>query len=188
MHVEFDQNTGDVKAVAPYPTTDGNSIPVPLTDVIPILKGIEPASRFQVIYNPKLKEMEFSNKNETALRSDSITDHIFEIPTYEQDDPDFIVYQDQVNTCWKFFLSKRLQQSLKESNVVLYQEMMFSVTAKGDPNVLYKTLFVNLREIMVNNYVVLPFTMQFEWENVDVSVYTPRKFDTYQFVRRLNEQ
>jgi len=51
-------------------------------------------------------------------------------------------------------------------------EQQFSITKKYDPNVLYRVL-------KFKNNNTIPFEMDFEFDNEEVSVYTIRKFSAY---------
>ena len=187
MYVKFDQKTGTVIGVRGKEYTEENSIPVELAEVQDILDGIVLADEYEVRYNTKLKQMEFAKRNDNKIVGNSINDFIYEMPVKLIEDPDIIVVQDIVNTCWKIHIGARLGSSLRNKGVGISDRMMLSITAKGDPNVLYKTLFVELSDIVRNNYVVLPFTMLFESTSQPISVYTSRRFDTYQFKRIFNE-
>ena len=188
MHVKFDKKDGKILGIKGTEYAGENSIPVPLAKVKKIISGEELADNYEVRYNTKLKIMEFSDRHETVVRGNSVNDFIYDVPTKELEDPDILIIQDVPNTCWKVLIGKGLGNSLRDKNIRMSEEMMISVTAKGDPNVLYKTLFVELGDLVRDNYVVLPFTMPFEHTNESISVFTSRRFDTYQFKRILNEQ
>lgn len=188
MHVRFDKDTGDIIAIAGQPQVVENSIPVPLSEVRGILDGVELADNYQVLYNPKTKEMEFKSRHDTSVNGDSINDFIYEVPTKEVEDPDVQIIQDVPNTCWKVVVGQTLKDNLRKKGITLNQQMMLSVTAKGDPNILYKTMFVDLGRVIAENYAVLPFTMPFEKTAESISVYTSRRFDTYHFKRIFDEQ
>lgn len=188
MYVRFDKETGEILAVAGQPQEDTNTIPVPLEEVKKILDGVEVADNYHVQYNPKTKEMEFLSKHDKSFAGNTINDFIYEVPEESDEDPDIQIVQDIPNTCWKVLAGTELKENLRKKGIHLTQSMMMSVTAKGDPNILYKTLFVDLSRVIVDNYVVLPFDMPFETTNEPVSIYLSRRFDTYHFKRIFDEQ
>lgn len=187
MHVRFDKRTGDITGIGARPRADQDSIAVPLSDVQQLLDGVIPWSSRRVQYNPKSKDLELVNSKVTEIHGNSINDFIYEVPEDSIEDPDLTIVQDIPNKCWKFLIGKGLKRNLNRSQINLTYTMMVSVTAKGDPNILYKTLFVPLAQVLADNYVVLPFTMPFEHTGESISVYTARRFDTYQFKRIFNE-
>ena len=54
--------------------------------------------------------------------------------------------------------------------------LYFSITAKHDPNILYRSLKVSMSEL--NKIHVIPFEFENE-KNKDVSLYTAKYFDSY---------
>lgn len=186
MYVKFNKQTGVITGIGPQPYAGQDFISVPLFEVQQLIDGVAPWRNYRVQYNPKVKKFELTNIKDTKVYGNTINDFIYEVPEARCVDPDVTIVQDIPNECWKFFIGHQLRNNLTQAN--LTNSMMVSVTAKGDPNVLYKTLFVPLSDIFTNNYVVLPFTMPFERTNEDISVYTARRFDTYQFKRIFDEQ
>ena len=123
------------------------------------------------------------SKFEHVLDAFTVKDTIYEIPTLDVGDADLTVTQDVPNSCWKVELGKTFKQNLRSKGVSLNANVMLSVTEKNDPNILYKTLFVDFNRLVNENYFILPFTMEFENVDTPVSVYTSKRFDTYQFKR-----
>jgi len=183
MYVYFNKDTGNITSVSNEVTEDSSYVTVPLADVMSILEGKEPASNYIVQYNPKTKVLEFVSRFEYVLDSYSVNDFIFELPVTETQDPDITLIQDIPNTCWKVQIGKELKSNLRSKGVSLNASMMFSVTAKDDPNILYKTLFVDFGKMVNDSYYVIPFSMPFETTDESLSVYTSRRFDTYQYKR-----
>ena len=188
MYVKFDKETGSILGIKGKEYPGENSMPVPLEQVRKLIDGEELTDDYEVRYEPKLKRLEFGHRRITSVKGDHINDFIYEVPTKNGKSPDILIVQDVKNTCWKVHMGCALGDSLRQKGVSINDTMMLSITAKGDPNVLYKTLFVELGEVVRNNYVVLPFTMPFEHTEQPISVYTSRKFDTYQFKRIFNDE
>ncbi len=188
MYVRFEKETGDVLGISGREPAHETSIPVPLADVMPILDGIETADSFEVKYNPKTKQFEFASRYDTKVDGDSVNDFIYEVPEEDVEDPDILIVQDIPNTCWKIFIGKTLLSNLRNKGVNISHKMMLSITDKGDPNILYKTLFVDVGQVIRDNYVVLPMTTITEIDPHPISIFTSRRFDTYQFKRILHEQ
>lgn len=188
MYVSFEKDTGRILSISNERDSTGNLIEAPLAEVKSLLEGKEPFSNYAVEYNAKTKTLEFANRFEHVFDHFSVNDFIYELPEEEIKDPDILLIQDIPNTCWKIQIGKDLKQNLRSKGVSLNTGMMFSITAKADPNVLYKTLSVHFGTVVNDNYCIVPFSMPFEMEKESVSVYTSRRFDTYQFKRIFNEQ
>lgn len=183
QYVTFNKDTGKILSIGNEVEKDANYIQVSYEDVKSIKKGIEPSTNYAVEYNPKTKTLEFVSKAENIFDAVTVSEFIYEIPEIEINEPDILVIQDIPNTCWKISVGKTLRKNIKEKGISLNTTMMFSITAKGDPNILYKTLFVHTGQTLNDNYCIVPFSMPFETTNEAISIYTARRFDTYQFAR-----
>jgi len=186
MYVIFEKDTGKVLGISPKPENE-NSIPVNLSDVTGLLNGTERKRNYRVEYNPKTKQLELQDQHQESFDGSSVNDFIYEIPEDTIEDADIVVEQDKPNTCWRIKLGKQLKRNLRKKGIRLNNRLSFSVTAKHDPNILYKTLSVDFASILNDNYAVIDFSMPFETENTPLSVFTARRFDTYQFKRILDE-
>lgn len=187
MYVSFEKNTGRIFGISNEKDPDANLIEVSLKEVESLLEGKESFSNYAVEYNPKTKTLEFVNKFEHVFDHFSVNDFIYEILENDIEDADITLTQDIPNTCWKIELGKELKKNLRSKGVSLNSGLLFSVTAKGDPNILYKTLSVHFGTIVNDNYFIIPFSMPFETEKENISIYTSRRFDTYKFKRIFNE-
>jgi len=186
MYVIFEKDTGKVLGISPK-SENQNSIPVNLSDVTGLLNGTESKRNYIVEYNSRNKQLELRHRNRESFDGSSVNDFIYEIPEGIIEDPDVVIEQDKPNTCWKIRLGTQLKKNLRKKGIKLNTSLSFSVTAKHDPNILYKTLSVDFARVLNDNYVVIDFSMPFEIENTPLSVFTARRFDTYQFKRISDE-
>jgi hypothetical protein len=186
-YVVFNKDSGAIISVGNQASDTDSYIQVPQPDVLTILRGEERATNYHVQYNPKTKELEFQSKHEFTLDSTSVKDFIYELPQDSIDDADVQVIQDIPNSCWKIKLGDTLKSNIKNKGINLNARFLFSITKKGDPNILYKTLNVHIGQTVSDNYCIIPFDMPFETTSVPISVYTSRRFDTYQLTRIVNE-
>lgn len=187
-YVIFDKDTGEITGVTNETSIESSYLQVPLADVKTLINGEELLSNYHVQYNPKIKELEFQSKHEYVLDALTVKDFIYELPQGGNIDADVQVIQDIPNTCWKVKLGKSLRSNIKTKGINLNANFLFSITKKGDPNILYKTLNVHIGQTVSDNYCIIPFTMPFETTDTPISVYTSRRFDTYQLTRIFNEQ
>lgn len=186
-YVIFNKDSGEIESISNDVTNEDTYIQVPLADVLSLKTGVEDISNYHVQYNPKNKELELKSKYEFALDALTVNDSIYELPENSVDDADVQVIQDIPNTCWKIKLGNSIRDNIKRKGINLNANFLFSITKKGDPNILYKTLSVHIGKTVADNYCIVPFDMPFETTDIPVSVYTARKFDTYQLTRILDE-
>jgi len=186
-YVVFNKDNGEIESISNDVTNEDTYIQVPLADVLSLKTGVENISNYHVQYNPKNKELELKSKYEFALDALTVNDSIFELPETLVDDADVQVIQDIPNTCWKIKLGNSIRDNIKRKGINLKANILFSVTKKGDPNILYKTLSAHIGKTVADNYYIVPFDMPFETTDIPISVYTARKFDTYQLTRILDE-
>jgi hypothetical protein len=186
MYVNFEDKTGKVIGISPKQDKD-NSIPVELSEITALLDGKEPRRNYRVEYNAKTKQLELQHKFIQTFDGSDVNDFIYEIPENKENDPDILIEHNIFEKCWKIKIGSRLKNNLRKNNVGLNQVLYFAVTKKHDPNILYKTLSVDFSEAFSDNYAVLPFTADFEYKDIPLSVFTARKFDTYQLKRVIND-
>jgi hypothetical protein len=183
-YVEFDSDTGKVLSARSSKPDGTNSYIEVTPDQIKTLKdGTERFDQYIVEYNGQTKTLELKYKNELKFDDLSVKEFIYNIPTNNIDDADITVIQDIDNTCWKILIGKAFKKSLKDKGIALNSTLYFSITAKNDPNILYKQIKCNFAESVRTNYFVIPFTEEFEYTLANISVYTVRLFDTYCFKR-----
>lgn len=183
MYVKFKENTGEIIGIAPRRDPDSSAIEVDLEEVKDIINGSESKRNYRVQYNAKTKELELVNVHRYKFDGVTVNDFIYEVPEQSTDDPDLTIIQDVPNSCWKILLGNHLKQNLKRQGLRLNTNLSFSITAKHDPNVLYKTVEVDFSQVANENHTVLDFTMPFEKKDTEISIFTSRKFDTYLFKR-----
>lgn len=187
-YVIFNKDSGEILSVSNEASADNSYIQVPLDEVLTIIHGQEPLTNYHVQYNPKTKDLEFQSKHEHVLDALTVKDFIYELPQDSIDDADVQVIQDIPNTCWKIKLGNSIRSNIKSKGINLNAHFLFSITKKGDPNILYKTLNVHVGQTVSDNYCIIPFNMSFETTSVPISVYTSRRFDTYQLTRIFDEE
>jgi len=183
MYVKFNKDTGKVTGVTNEVSDSDTYIQTTISEVMSLIDGTEMLSNYIVQYNPKTKDLELKSKYDHVLDALSVKDFIYEVPELADADADVQLVQDIPNTCWKVKIGNTLKKNIRQKGVNLNTTVLFSITEKGDPNILYKTLSVHLSQALSDNYYIIPFDMSFETSSEPVSVYTSRRFDTYQFER-----
>lgn len=189
MYVGFDETSGEILVVTGYPQDKNlKYIDVDYYDVALIMKGIESTSKYKVEYNLKENCYKFQPRLDFEQNDLDINELVYEIPkNNEATNEDIIVIQDIENTCWKILISENLRNDLLSKNQFLRVNLSFSITAKSNPNILYKMFAVNFKQLVSQRYFIIPFTEQFEFSGESVSLFTNKKFNSYIYQVKNNE-
>lgn len=187
MFVKYLEDSGEIIGIGPRQDVNYHTIQVDFEEVKGIIEGKESKRNYRVEYNPKKKDLELIHVHEQSFDGSLVRDFIYEIPQTQHPDPDLLVVQDQKNTCWRIKLGSELQQKLKSKGIRLNSLLDFSITAPHDPNILFKTFSVDFSNIFQDREVLVDFSMPFETTDQPVSVFTAKRFDSYQYKRVLHD-
>ena len=178
--VYFDIDSGEIQTITNEELTDKDlsSIEVSYEDVEALISGEEPFSVCKVEFDTLLKTY--------VLKRNSIEDPIYDVNGYifkvkNDEDADIKVIQDLPNTCWKFFISEKLRETIVDKQVSLKTTLSFSITEENNPNILYRTLKFPFSQLVNDFYIIKDFKEQYEFDGKPISVYTIKRFDTYSF-------
>jgi len=94
-------------------------------------------------------------------------------------DYDIIVQQNTQNKTWSMIINPYTKKFLQTSGYRSNETLYFSVTAKYDPNVLYRSLEFTVSDLLADNDCVIPFKTEAEADPKNVSIYTAKYFDSY---------
>jgi len=92
---------------------------------------------------------------------------------------DITVLQNYDKKCWNIILNRVTRKTLLESGYKFDDRLVFSITAKYDPNILYRTIEFTLNDLINEVYKNYPFIYDWEFNKENVSIYTPKYFETY---------
>ena len=92
---------------------------------------------------------------------------------------DIIVQQNTLSKSWSLSLNPYTKKFLQTSGYRSDETLYFSVTAKYDPNVLYRSLEFTVGDLLSDASSVIPFIFESEADSKDVSIYTAKYFDSY---------
>lgn len=188
MFVCFEKDSGKINQITnEIPDQGNNFIEVEPEEVTTLLSGKENMSLYIVEFDPLEKMLKLRHRNNIAKVYIDIKRAVYKIPTINID-PDLEIIQDFDNTCWKFLLGDKLKINLKSAALSYNNNLTFSITKAHDPNLLYKVLRLNLKELIDKNYCILPFEMDFEKTNTSISIFTEKLFSNYKFTRIKNGQ
>ena len=126
-------------------------------------------------------EKKYSIKSQKQVNEDKLMwSFLYEIPIVQPQEKQIVITKNNVDKQWKISLDDEFKAHLETQKISIdITNYFFSVTKQGDPNILYKLL-------RFDETLQLPFTEDFEFDDLDISVYTTRRFDSY-FLEVVNE-
>jgi hypothetical protein len=177
--VEFDPDSGELIRVGKKGDDDNSYVEVNPNDITHIMSGEKTMSEYKVIFDIGLKEYVLREKGDLETENDHVYNTLFEIPSDVAEDCDVTIIQDNIDKCWKIKVSDSLREFLKSEAVSINSNIFFSITAKFDPNILFRVLRLSVNDLINADEYTFPFEYKFENINDKVSIYTAKYFDTY---------
>jgi len=167
--ISFD-NDGNILSIGKKIVQDSNTIEVNIDDVKDLLSGKYSFASHKVQYD--FLEKKFVLKNQTQLQEEShVNSFLFEIET-NVENPQIKIIQDKSNYQWVLEIDKEFETQMLEKNIpVDTSKHFYSITKKGDPNILYRMIQFETKTI--------PFAYDFELDDKPFSIYTTKKFHSY---------
>lgn len=174
--VYFDLETGKIEAIT-NKSIEGKEtfFEVPVQDVEDFVSGNRNLTKHKVVFNVKEQRYNIVHDQDTIVVY--ADDLIFNIKQLK--DAQVKILQDINRSEWKISASSTIKEQMKTVQSRLEETMYFSITEKGNPNILYNHFYVSIKDIIEQEFVSFPFSSQEEQTFDLVSVYTNRKFDKY---------
>lgn len=184
-YVYYDKNTGEISKISSVstPSTEYEIAIIPNVEVMPILTGTKRVNEYIIYNNVRSKKIELRLINEINYSSTSDTT-CFRLPTtnnislIDKKSKDIIICQDLINKVWTIELGQDLKTHLSTAQNLI-ETLYFSVTQKFNPNVLYRSLEVNLLDLINESNIQIPFKYQVEGESANISIYTAKNYSNY---------
>jgi len=173
-YVHFDNN-GSITKIARQPDENNDSIKIEYDKVKGLIQGKESLIDYKVEYD--FLEKRHVLKHIKTWQQDQLKD-AFMLEVVNDENPDVTILQDKKQKVWQLVFSKDIQDALDSQSLQIDPTLQYySVTKKYDPNILYRLLKFKKQD---DKYVV-PFENEFELDNLDLSIYTARKFSSYAY-------
>ena len=174
--VYFDIDTGRIHSITNKTLEDHSTFfEVPVHEVEDFLTGTRNMTKHKVVFDVKEQQYKIASDQESLIVY--VDDHIFRINQIIA--PQVIVTQNNKDNVWQISASKDIKDKMKDVGARLEEAMMFSITQKNNPNILYNHFYVRMRDIIEKEKVEFNFASQIEANFNNVSVYTNRKFEKY---------
>lgn len=172
-YCNYDKKTGNVLAIKNHTNDSENFFKITNEVAAKFNSGEEHIVNYFVVWNKQEKKYKLEKKDSAKI--ENLKNNFVEI-MHNHDDAEIHIIKDFQNKVWKFYATDNTYEQYNvESTVSDY--LYFSVTSKGDPHLLYRTLIVNIKELL-DNTVVIPFD-ESDLLNKKYSVFTNKKFDSY---------
>jgi hypothetical protein len=123
----------------------------------------------------KFKTEEEVNKGDLIL----IGKNLFIANPADETEHEILVRQNYINNYWSIHINRKTKRDLIASRYKSNDVLYFSITAKHDPNILYRTIKCSLRDLIHDRVELIPFKYDWEFNKQEVSVYTPKFFNSY---------
>jgi hypothetical protein len=184
VYVYFEPEAGKIFKVGrkDETITDLSWINVTTDEVSLIMSGQKNVDEYKVTYDTVQKSYVLTERLATV--NNYVYNVLYEMPVEITDtekyyDVDLTVSQNLKETCWKIKISPKIRKVFLNDGAYLNKNIILSVTAKHDPNILYKLLKVDFSSVVMDGYVVLPFSESFEFTKSEVSIFTSKVFNSY---------
>jgi len=172
-YVCFDIDTGKIEKItnAIEETETLKYIKILTLNIDDIFTGKKRIDDYKIVYNLQKDSYELVFLNEEIIVP-YIGDKIYQIPKVNKTQiysTDLTVRQDIQQKQWHFFVSNSAKQTT--------DRLFFSITAKNDPNILYRNITVNT--INKDECISFPFLYDIESDPEKLSVYTNKILKKY---------
>lgn len=191
QYIFYDPNSGDLRGIS----NSSSELNLPyivlnIDELNQIVNGSKPLHEYKVIFSPNEKEFVLIHVSEEEDVLHSISDVIYQypfkidtsIPLEFDKSNDITVIQDYNDTCWKFYINDELANVLAKKKLYFDNTHELYVTALNDPNILYKTLELPLKELITNYHFIIPFD-ELDYKETKISIYSRKLFNKYQYIK-----
>lgn len=176
--IYYEPDTGNIIKISnKLEDTTHSVLEIDASLVLDIFTGDKQISQFRVKYDLTLKCKSLVEISDSTVIS-SLTDRFFKIPKNIESNPDLIIIQNFKNKEWEMRIDDSLL-SMSYTEAHNYKKVLFSITSENDPNIVYRTLNVDLNELLTAQSLSYPFQYESEKHYNNVSIYTPKYFNTY---------
>jgi hypothetical protein len=169
--IYFDPVTYDILSMTNEKRKDlTNFFEIDFEKVRPFLEGKQDPRQYKVVLNPS-NTFELVSK---IINQDLKSSVLVPISLSALDSCLNVVH---TNSSWKILLSDNEQKRLT-NNIVDYVLYIF-ITSKHNKNFLYRTVTVNLDELIKNGEVIIPFESSLENDLSKIMLSTIKFFESY---------
>jgi cell fate (sporulation/competence/biofilm development) regulator YmcA (YheA/YmcA/DUF963 family) len=104
---------------------------------------------------------------------------LYSVKTVVAEQYDVTFIQNNKHNYWEVIFNKETEIFMLQHRSGRNDKLYFSITAKHDPNILYRSMEFNIGDIVANRIKRYPYQFEWEFNNAEVSIYTTKYFPTY---------
>lgn len=178
-YVYYEKKDGSIHKISPRKEhSDYEILEIDHNEAKPFLVGEKKTIDYKVSYDILLKTVVLKNINENNAFV-NFNKILYQIPR-NNTSAELTIEQDLKNSLWKISILDNTLNFIKQHDLSSYNKILLSITKKDDPNILYRTLYIDLSEI-VEKSISIPFKFEFEYKGHEVSIYTNKYFESYSY-------
>ena len=175
--VYYNKQTGMIKKISPRKEESKDEIlEITVEEAGPFLKGEKTTANFRValdFHSKKLSLKSIKDKNTLG----SYENILYNIPRTEKN-KEVTITQNVKEKCWEIELNEELTELIKSTELPVFNKILFSITKRDDPNILYRNLYIDLAQL-TKEKIQIPFIYDSETNDQLFSVYVNKYFDSY---------
>ena len=176
--IYYEPDTGNIIKISnKVEDTTHSVLEIDASSVLDIFTGDKQISQFRVKYDLTLKCKSLVEICDSADIL-SLTDRFFKIPRNIEIVSDITIVQNFKNKEWKITIDNSLLHMI-HTEVFNHKKILLSITSENDPNIVHRTLNIDLNELLTAQSLSYPFQYESEKHYNNVSIYTPKYFNTY---------
>lgn len=178
FYIYYNGESGEIYKISPRENKESSYkiLEIDREFVKPILTGEKKTSDFRVFYDIKSKTVSLKNISEQNA-SKSYDKIFYQIPK-GTGVAELIIEQNFKTNSWNISIDSQTLDFIKTHKLSFYNKILLSVTKKDDPNILYRSLYIDTRRLFKKT-VVIPFKFKVEHAKEPISIYTNKYFDSY---------
>lgn len=183
-YVYYSKDTGKIHKISSTESPNENYQVTKLLnkDVNSILTGKNKTEDFLIYFNIKTKQVELKKIKHAnkLLASETMAYRLPVELDFDTNNYDAVIKQNLIKNVWELVLNAETKNFLINNGYNLNETIYFSITSKNDPNIFYRSIKFNLKDVIENNAVVA-FEYDIEHSTDDIGIYTAKYFNNYAY-------
>jgi hypothetical protein len=162
-YVYFEKENGIIRKILNSKETseDLETIEIESKEINDILIGKRSSIDFKIEFDILDNRYKLIDKKEIQINQKVYLYEIKNINPY-----DLKIEQDKVNNVWRFSFSDNRKNSLKDSTIKKNNFLKFYICEYGNPDILYRTINVNVNNLLKNKDIEILFDSSLERHHV----------------------
>jgi len=170
-YVYFEKDSGSILALSNEQMPYENFIQVEFDEISRFFNNTENFINYKVAFDQD-GSVKFVNKNQGDLIFKSNI-----VETIRLTDKENILTVEWSTSGWKFIMNEKFLQHSRAKS--LNARLHFYVTTENNINFLVRQIEIQLRNLIGNGYVILPFLTEKEKDIANISMFTLPFFESY---------